>query len=96
MTELKERTALQKHFSETRSGDESIELEWKNINFSILVKDSEKSSFLNTIYKKKQILNNISGKIISGQLLAIMGPTGMSFLRQFDSCFADRLYVFIF
>jgi ABC-type multidrug transport system ATPase subunit len=76
MSSTREITAFQKHISKTRSLDESIELEWKNINFSILVKDSVKSTFGKTAYKKKEILKNVSGKIQSGQLLAIMGPTG--------------------
>lgn len=69
-------SALSKHFSASRVGDDSFDLEWKNINFAIAVKDTAKSSFGRPVYKKKAILQDVSGKISSGQLLAIMGPTG--------------------
>ena len=69
-------SALSKHFAKTRSNDESLDLEWKNVNFSIAVKDKSKSSFGKPVYKKKEILQNVSGRVLSGQLLAIMGPTG--------------------
>ena len=69
-------SALSKHFATTRTGDDSFDLEWININFSILVKDTAKSSFGKPAYIKKDILKDVSGRIASGQLLAIMGPTG--------------------
>lgn len=49
---------------------------WDKINLSVMVKDAKKSSRFHTEYKKKQILNSISGRAESGELLAIMGPTG--------------------
>ena len=69
-------SALSKHFAKTRSNDEGLDLEWKNVNFSIVVKNKSKSSFGKPAYKKKEILQNVSGRVLSGQLLAIMGPTG--------------------
>jgi ABC-type protease/lipase transport system fused ATPase/permease subunit len=72
----REKSRLQKFFASSRQADESIELEWSNINYSMLVKDAAKSKFCNTVYKRKDILKNVSGKATSGQLLAIMGPTG--------------------
>jgi ABC-type multidrug transport system ATPase subunit len=69
-------SALSRHFASTRASDDSFDLEWKNLNFSILVKDTAKSSFGRPAYKKKDILKDVSGEISSGQLLAIMGPTG--------------------
>lgn len=46
------------------------------MNFSIAVKDKSKSTFGKPVFKKKEILQNVSGRVLSGQLLAIMGPTG--------------------
>ena len=53
----------------------AIALEWRDINFHLLVKNP-KSTMLKTIYDNKHILSNISGSAKSGELLAIMGPTG--------------------
>jgi CRISPR/Cas system-associated endonuclease/helicase Cas3 len=103
---LKKISELSKYFSKTRNKDQIIDLEWNNIDFSIIVKNkkvdkiSKKNrsleiiesqenhenskvsneifypSVLDAKYKKRNILKNVSGKISSGQLLAIMGPTG--------------------
>ena len=75
MTSIKQ-SALSKYFATTRSSDDAFDLEWRNINFSLVVKDTAKSKFGKPAYKKKQILQDVTGKISSGQLLAIMGPTG--------------------
>lgn len=53
-----------------------ISLSWDKINLFVRVKDNSQSSFLNAVYAKKQILKNVSGNAVSGELLAIMGPTG--------------------
>lgn len=73
---MSKQSALSKHFATSRANDGGIDLEWKNVNFSILVKDRGKSSFGKTAYKTKEILKDVSGRVLSGQLLAIMGPTG--------------------
>lgn len=70
-----------KNFSQTLAAQSArkeirVSLAWENIDLAIAVKDAEKSSFMNTVYKKKQILHAISGHAVSGELLAIMGPTG--------------------
>jgi ABC-type transport system involved in cytochrome bd biosynthesis fused ATPase/permease subunit len=67
---------LSAHFSSSRKGDGALELEWEDIRFSMMVKDPKKSKPLKTVYKEKQILRGVSGRVASGQLLAIMGPTG--------------------
>jgi ABC-type multidrug transport system ATPase subunit len=59
-----------------RSRDEKVVIAWKNISFETLVKDKEKSKLCNSVYKRKTVLNNLSGRAESGQLLAILGPTG--------------------
>ena len=67
---------LSRHFQKTRHGDGSIKLEWSDINYSILVKNTEKSKLCSKVWKKREILRGVSGSVASGQLLAIMGPTG--------------------
>lgn len=53
-----------------------ISLRWENINLSVVTKNAAQSKFLRPVYKQKKILRNISGHAKSGELLAIMGPTG--------------------
>jgi len=57
-------------------GKADVFLQWKNLNLSILEKDPKKSGFCNPVMEQKKILRNINGYAKSGQLLAIMGPTG--------------------
>mmetsp|Transcript_12455 Transcript_12455/g.13425 ORF Transcript_12455/g.13425 Transcript_12455/m.13425 type:complete len:680 (-) Transcript_12455:131-2170(-) len=59
-----------------RSRDERVVMNWKDIRFETLVKDASKSTPLKTVYKTKVVLNNLTGRAESGQLLAILGPTG--------------------
>jgi ABC-type multidrug transport system ATPase subunit/ABC-type multidrug transport system permease subunit len=67
-----------KSFSRVLSQDKNlrIAMAWEKINLSVMVKDAARSNFLHSAYKPKQILTDISGKAVSGELLAIMGPTG--------------------
>jgi len=51
-------------------------LEWKELNYKMRIKDSKQSRFMKPVYNNKSILDNVSGKAVSGELLAIMGPTG--------------------
>jgi len=62
--------------AELSNSRESIVLEWKDVSYSRLEKDSEKSGMLSTQFKKKDILCGLNGCAKSGRLLAIMGPTG--------------------
>jgi ABC-type multidrug transport system ATPase subunit len=59
-----------------RSKDERVVITWHNITFQTVLKDPSKSTFLNTAYKTKNILNGLNGRAASGELLAILGPTG--------------------
>lgn len=59
-----------------RRSDERVTIRWENIRFETMVKDAEKSTVLAPVYKKKQILRGLNGSASSGQLLAILGPTG--------------------
>ena len=77
-----EASKLFEHFSKSRNGGENISIEWKNLSYSILVKDAAQSTLISPVYKKKRILRPMDGKVSSGELLAIMGPTGFSFFLQ--------------
>jgi hypothetical protein len=53
-----------------------ISLVWENIEMSMVVADTENSTFFRRAKKAKRIIRGVSGKAVSGELLAIMGPTG--------------------
>jgi hypothetical protein len=61
-------------------------MSWENINLSVAIKDSKQSTFFNPKYKIKKILQGVTGKAVSGELLAIMGPTG-----QCNVCFQSLM-----
>lgn len=68
---------LMQHYSSSRSVDDSkVSVVWENLSFQRVEKDTKESKPFKPVYKTKQILSNISGKASSGELLAIMGPTG--------------------
>jgi ABC-type multidrug transport system ATPase subunit len=72
----KRSSRLQQYYSSSRVVDGKVVLSWSNINYSMKEKDSKQSTFFKNAYKVKNILKSISGSAESGQLLAIMGPTG--------------------
>jgi hypothetical protein len=59
-----------------QNGTGRVTLTWDNLNLTILAKDVSKSKIFRPQYKYKRILRNLSGRCVSGELLAIMGPTG--------------------
>eukprot|EP00607_Mallomonas_marina_P004883 CAMPEP_0182437988 /NCGR_PEP_ID=MMETSP1167-20130531/85430_1 /TAXON_ID=2988 /ORGANISM="Mallomonas Sp, Strain CCMP3275" /LENGTH=574 /DNA_ID=CAMNT_0024631123 /DNA_START=83 /DNA_END=1804 /DNA_ORIENTATION=+ len=59
-----------------RHADEKVVLEWADVQYSLMVKNEKRSKFMNPAYMERKILKGVSGSVISGQLLAIMGPTG--------------------
>lgn len=59
-----------------RSKDEKVVLSWNELSFLTLIKDTEKSKPIKSVYKTKVVLNNLQGRAESGQLLAILGPSG--------------------
>lgn len=67
-----------KTFGKVRDEEQSVNLMWQNINYSVLEKDPERSTKFHTEYKEKNIVVNASGYAESGQLLAVLGPSGMS------------------
>ena len=72
----RESSKLFAHYASSRNDNEKITIEWKDLNYSILAKDPVKSSFFSPVYKNKRILRSMQGNVSSGELLAIMGPTG--------------------
>lgn len=68
--------ALSRHFQSSRSQDEKLILSWEDIRYSALIKDPSKSKPFNTVYKERHILRGLSGYATSGELVAILGPTG--------------------
>ena len=75
MESAKTNTLKAFHAVSARSADEKVLLQWTDIKYSMLVKDAKKSKFMAPAYTEKHILKGITGYAISGQLLAIMGPT---------------------
>ena len=55
---------------------EAMRIEWRNVNFSVVEKDGKASKLCSPVYRTKPILQNMQGSAASGELLAIMGPTG--------------------
>jgi len=62
---------LSEYYRKSGMSRQKVHLEWKNINYNVVIKDP-----ITKTYKEKTILHNVSGSAESGQLLAIMGPTG--------------------
>jgi ABC-type Fe3+/spermidine/putrescine transport system ATPase subunit len=60
----------------SRRADERVNIQWDAVTFETAVKDSERSTLLSPIYRTKKILRGLSGSATSGQLIAILGPTG--------------------
>ena len=56
--------------------DETVSLEWSNLNFFAYVRDGLRSKFMRPVFQERHILKGISGSAHSKQLVAIMGPTG--------------------
>ena len=73
-----------------------ITFEWSNINLKIVTKDPKASTFLKPQYKTNLILNNINGKLESGQLLAIMGHSGCGKSSLLDILAARTRYSSLF
>jgi ABC-type sugar transport system ATPase subunit len=63
-------------YHSVRSSDEKVVITWKDINFETLEKVADTSTFYRTTYRKKIILDNVSGHAQTKELLAILGPTG--------------------
>ena len=76
---------LQNHYAKSRQHDEKVVIEWENLEYSIVQPDAKKSTILKKVYEEKKILKNLNGRAESGQLLAIMGPTGKAQLVQLTS-----------
>ena len=80
-----------------------VVLEWDHIYYSMRVKDSSRAnSMFSTPHKNNFILQNLRGRAESGQLLAIMGPTGKTYattsgILSYSSEFSPEwIYLHIF
>lgn len=56
----------------SRRKEDRIVLTWENLSYEI----AKKSTTATNGYEVKKILTNVNGRAESGQLLAILGPTG--------------------
>ena len=64
-------TSLREYYALTRKAESSVTLEWKDVSYSTWTKDPVRKCMV-----KKQILQSVTGAGKSGELIAIMGPTG--------------------
>ena len=80
----RESSKLFEHYSKSRKDNEKITIEWKDLNYSMLAKDVVKSTIIAPVYRNKRILRSMQGKVSSGELLAIMGPTGRCVVCLFE------------
>jgi len=67
---------LQTYYSKSREINEKVVLKWTDLNYSIREKDGEKSTIFSPFFKVKDVVKCVHGKAQSGDLLAIMGPSG--------------------
>jgi ABC-type multidrug transport system ATPase subunit len=66
---------LQKSFTAKLKLETKVNLEWKNINYHMMIKNPKSTPF-NSLYDHKHILDGINGSALAGEMIAIMGPTG--------------------
>src|SRR5690349_8814675 len=82
------------HYSKSRDQQEKVSIKWEDISYAVVGKDPSKSTFLRPVYKNKHILRNLSGSAVSGELLAIMGPTGCAtIIITLDNCLTRQACV---
>ena len=74
---VRQESKLFAHYAKSRNQNEKVSISWEDLNYSVVVKDPSKSTFFKTAYKNKKILRSLHGSAQSGELLAIMGPTGI-------------------
>ena len=63
------RKEIQHFYSHSRSANEKIIIEWKDVEFSMLTPDKVNSSLFKQVYIEKKILKGVSGNVQSGELL---------------------------
>ena len=62
---------LSEYYKKSGRAQHNVRLEWKDIEYKLVLKDTISKTF-----QEKIVLNKVSGHAESGQLLAIMGPSG--------------------
>ena len=53
-----------------------VTLEWRDLSYSILIKDPERNGHCGGESHRKHILKGVSGLATPGTCIAIMGPSG--------------------
>lgn len=76
MSEEPQREVSMGKMKSMRSKEERVVINWHNLTFQTVLKDPSKSTPFKNVYKTKSILNGLNGSAASGELLAILGPTG--------------------
>jgi ABC-type multidrug transport system ATPase subunit len=85
-----ETTSKLQSFLADKKDTTNVVIEWQDINYLMRMKDQKKSKFMKPVYYQKKILNGLSGRAVSGELLAIMGPTGCG-KTSLLNCLAARM-----
>jgi hypothetical protein len=67
---------LQTYYSKSRRINEKVVLTWTDLNYSVKEKDGKKSTMFSPSYRIKDIVKSAHGTAESGDLLALMGPSG--------------------
>ncbi len=73
---MKKNNSIGDFYSNNNGESKKLTLEWKDINYSIIAKDDKNSTLMSDKFVSRDILKNMNGKIESGRMTAIMGPTG--------------------
>jgi len=73
---MKRASSFEEVLQSDPSGKTAVQITWKNLNFAVREKDSKASKFGKPVFTNKLILRDMQGHAQSGELLAIMGPTG--------------------
>ena len=60
------------HYSQSRQGDSSVTIEWKDVVFSTLLTDKAASTHFKTVFQVRKILKGLNGRVTSGEMLAVM------------------------
>jgi hypothetical protein len=65
---MKRASSFEEVLQNDPSGKTSVQITWKNLNFTVLEKDGKASTFGKPVFKNKKILNDMQGHAQSGEL----------------------------